>query len=192
MKFFPAALITLALSTAAMAQESGAEESVFAGTIAQSIAAIIVFSILFALLYKFAWGPILKGLQDRENKIRHDLEHAENSAKQATATLEEYRAQLATAHDEVRKVIEQGRADAERLRAQLTEQTQAEINSMRVRAQAEILAAKEQAISELQTQYATVATEVAAKILRRQITNEDQKQLVADSLAATSQLAKNN
>ena len=60
----------------------------FAGTIYQAIAAAIVFLALFFVLKTKAWGPILKGLQDRETKISNDLAEAERSAKMAQDTLE--------------------------------------------------------------------------------------------------------
>lgn len=180
------ALFQLTLASASAGEGHGAEPTLFDGTIAQSIAALIVFSILFVVLYRSAWGPILKGLQDREEKIRKDLEHAEGASKQAAATLEEYRRQVQSGHDEARKVIEQGKADAHRLAAQIQEQTQAEINAMRTRAQAEIRQAKEQALNEIYAQTATLATEVASKILRKELNVADQRRLVEDSLAAAS------
>ncbi|MEE9212864.1 MAG: F0F1 ATP synthase subunit B [Phycisphaeraceae bacterium] len=172
------------------ATEAGeAAPSVFAGTIAQSIAAMIVFLLLLAILWKAAWGPILKGLQDRENKIKADLEHAEAAARDATATLEQYKTQLAEAQAEVRKIIDQGRAAADRLAAKLKDQAQADITQIHQRAQRDIKTAKEQAISEVYAQTAMLATQVAGKILQRQINAEDQQRFVQESL---DELARSN
>ncbi|MCX5662195.1 MAG: F0F1 ATP synthase subunit B [Planctomycetota bacterium] len=183
---FAAALLVLVTASSAFAQEGHEEPSLFAGTIYQSIAAILVFLILLAVLKKHAWGPIIKGLSDREGKIREDLEQAERAYKQAATTLEEYRKQLSAAHDEARKIIDQSRADAQRIATQIKDQTQAEINAMRVRAQAEIKQSKEQALSEIYTQTANLATDVASRILRKEINAADQRRLVEDSLAAAA------
>ena len=194
LKFTWIAALNLLLAGVALAEEAHggghAEEAVspFAGTIVQSLAAIIVFVILLVILKKKAWGPILKGLQDRENKIKNDLHHAEDAAKQATAKLAEYEAKLAAAQAEALKIIDQGRADAQRVAAQLREQSAAELTAQKQRAEADIRAAKEQALSEIYNTTATLATDVAGKILQRQINEQDQERLVHESLA---QMSKN-
>lgn len=178
--------LTGLMTAAAFGADSG-EESLFAGTMAQSVAAIIVFLILFTVLSKFAWGPILKGLQDREEKIKGDLAQAQAAADEAKTTLERYQDQLAAAGDEAGKIIEKGKADAQKLAATLKEQAQAEINQLRQRAEVEIRTAKEQAINELYTQAADLATAVAGRILQREISGEDHQQLIQESLAAMSE-----
>jgi len=184
-------LAILGLTGVASAAESGGDAGPFAGTIYQAIAAAIVFGLTIVILKKMAWGPILQGLVDREKKIKDDLQQAETAAKQATATLEQYRKQLAESHAEARRIIEQGRADAEKLAASLQQQAEAEINAMRVRAQAEIANAREQAVAELYEQAAGLATTVAGKILQRELNPADQQRLVEESLATLQKSANN-
>lgn len=158
-------------------------EGLFAGSIYQSAAAVIVFLVVLYVLKAKAWGPMLTALKDREDKVRNDLAAAEKAANDAKTTLEEYRKQLATAAEEGRKLIEQARNDAQRVATQLKEQTTAEVTLLKQRAEADIRAAKEQALAEVYEQTANLATSVAGKILRRQITAEDQQALVRESLA---------
>lgn len=174
-------LITLAADPAHA--DSGGGANIFAGTIAQSIAAIIVFLLLLTLLWKYAWGPILKGLQDRENKIKADLEHAERASREAAATLEQYKRQLADAQVEAGKLIAAARTDAEKTAAQIREQTQNEINAMKQRATADIAAARQDAVAEVYAHVATISTQIASRILRRQINAADQQALIDQSLA---------
>lgn len=172
----------LVLTTPALAAEEGGG-NVFAGTIAQSIAAAIVFLILVTILYKKAWGPILKGLQDRENKIKGDLESAEKASTEAAQTLDAYRKQLAEAQTEAGRVIEQARRDAEQVAAKLKAETESEIRQIKDRAQRDIAAAKEQAVNEIYAQTARLSTAIAGRILQREINPADQEQLVQASLA---------
>ncbi len=144
---------------------------------------IVLFLLLLTILGKFVWPQVLKGLQDRENKIRQDLEHAEAAAKQAQATLSQYQAKVAQANEEVRRIIEQGREDAQKIAAQLRQQAQAEIDQTRQRAQSDIRAAKEQALSEIYERAAELATAAAGRILQRQMNAEDHRRLVQESLA---------
>ncbi|MFG0250127.1 MAG: F0F1 ATP synthase subunit B [Phycisphaeraceae bacterium JB051] len=162
----------------------------FAGTIYQGIAAAIVFIVVLVILKKLAWGPILTGLQDRENKIKTDLEEAEKSAKDATATLKQYEAKLAAAQEESRKLIEEARGEAQRVAAQLKDQTQTEITQMKDKAARDINAAKEQALTELYAQAAVMSTQIAGRILKRELNADDQQAIVDESLAQLK--AENN
>jgi F-type H+-transporting ATPase subunit b len=148
---------------------------------------IVLFLVLLTILGKFVWPHVLKGLQDRENKLRQDLEHAEAAAKQAQATLNQYQAKLTQANEEVRRLIEQGREDAQKIAAQLRQQAQAEIDQARQRAQSDIRVAKEQALNEIYEQAAELATTAAGRILQRQMNAEDHRRLVQESLAQLSQ-----
>jgi F-type H+-transporting ATPase subunit b len=159
----------------------------FEGSLYQAGAAAFVFLTLLYVLKAKAWGPILQGLQDRENKIKGDLDQAEAAAREATEKLDQYNTQLAQAQAESARVIEQARNDAQRLASQLKDQAQTDIIAMRDRAQGEIAAAKEQAISDIYDQTATLATQVAGRILQREINVADQQQLVDESLAQLKQ-----
>ena len=185
--------VTPALAAEAVAGdahgEGGAKPSVFPGTIAQSIAAIIVFLLLLVVLHKMAWGPILKGLQAREEKIRADLDDAERAAAEAKAAAEKHRQQLAEAQVEGGRIIDQSRSDAERVARQLREEAETQIAQLRERATHDIAAAKEQAIQDLYQQVATLSTVVASRILQREVKVEDQQQLIESSL---DELARRN
>ncbi|MEX0746335.1 MAG: F0F1 ATP synthase subunit B [Phycisphaeraceae bacterium] len=171
------------------AEPAAGEEaaSLFEGTFWQSLAAVLAFLILLAILTRYAWAPIINALQQREAKIRGDLEQAERAQQQASATLAEYKAQLAEARKEAQQMIDQSRTEANRAAAQIKDQAQTDIGQMRQRAEREITAAKEQAIAELYEQTATLATSVAGQILGREISADDQRDLVEQSLSKLGQ-----
>jgi F-type H+-transporting ATPase subunit b len=148
---------------------------------------IVLFVVLMGVLGKFVWPQILKGLKGREEKIRDDLQRAESAAKQAMGTLREYELKLAQAQDETRRMMEQARGDAQKLSAQLKHEAEVEINQLRVRAEGDIRGAKEQALNEVYAAAGGLATDVASRILRRQISVEDQQRLVEESLRELAQ-----
>src|SRR5215212_1419844 len=80
-----------------------------------ALVTLIVFGVLVAVLSKTAWGPIAKGLQDREDKIRRDIEEAEAARARSEATLKEYQQQLATAEARVRELLSKATVDAEQI-----------------------------------------------------------------------------
>ncbi len=177
--------VLLVFAPAAPALAAGAEGGAnpFAGTLYQGIAAIVVFLTVFFVLKAKAWPKILEGIQAREGKIRSDLEQAEQAAQRAEETLKEYRTRLAAAQQEGQKLIDKSRDDARRVAEQLRQQTEAEITLIRQRAESEMTAAKQRAINELYAEAGLVATHIAGRILEREITAEDQKNLIDQTLA---------
>src|SRR5688500_6443638 len=175
------ALAADAASAAEEHHEAGAPTP-FAGTIAQSIAAIVVFLVVFWVLKSKAWGPILKGLQDREEKIRRDIEEAEAARARSEATLREYQQQLSTAEAKVREILAKANADAEQIAANVRTRAQQEAQEIKESATRDIDSARRAAVRQVHEQAATLATNVAEKILRRNLNADDQRDLVATSL----------
>lgn len=179
----PASALTLSLASPVLAaSEQEGTANLFAGSLYQSIAAIIAFVLLLLILRKYAWGPILNGLQEREAKIKDDLEQAEKARREADEKLEELDRRMAEAHREASQIIEKAREDALKVARGLREQNEAELKAMRERAESEIRVAKEQAVKEIFAQAATLSTQIAGRILGREIRAEDQQELVNQSL----------
>jgi len=151
-------------------------------SLAQVIFTLLLFAALLFVLAKYVWPHVLKTLQDREAKIRDDLTEAERANKEAQQTLAQYKQQLADAQKESQKIIEQTRQEANQLAEQWKNETRQELQHMRQRAEQEITAAKEQAVNDLYEQVATLSTDVAGRILQREISEADQKTLIEQSL----------
>lgn len=158
------------------------ESSLLAFDLGSYIWKLIIFGVFFLLLAKFVWPPILKGLQDRENKQRADLQNAEHAAKEATATLEQYKQQLADARKEAQGMIDRARADADRAGQTRKAEIEREINQLRERTTKEIAAAKETALADIYEQAAVLSTQIAGNILKRELNPQDQQGLVTESL----------
>ncbi|MCH9022101.1 MAG: F0F1 ATP synthase subunit B [Planctomycetes bacterium] len=157
--------------------------NIFAGQLWLSIFTLMIFGILLAILGKFAWRPLLEGLQKREDHIRHSIEDAEKMRNEANEILESYQQQLTEAREESRKIIEQGRVAARRLADEMEAKSQATAQSLRERAQRDIGAAKQQALREVYEQISHLATEVASKIVQRTLTPDDHRELLEQSLS---------
>jgi len=157
----------------------------------EALYTIIVFGVFFVVLSVFVWPKVLASLQAREEKVHGDLKHAEDAAAKASATLAEYRQQLAEAQKQAQQIVDESRGAAQQVAAQLKEQAQAEITQMRQRAESDIHSAKERALSEIYERTAALATEVAGKILRREINAGDREALVRESIAGLNDAGQN-
>lgn len=147
-----------------------------------AVTALVVFGLAFGFLYWKVWPQIVKGLDDRQHKIRQEIDTAEEAREQAKAALAEYERELASARDEANQMIARAKIGAQAAAQELRSRNEAELAELKQRAAREIESAKRSAISELHAEAATLAADIASKILQREISAEDQQQLIDDSL----------
>ena len=140
--------------------------------------AVIAFAIVFGLLAWKAWPAIKKALKDREDRIRADLERAEQARLEAETSLEEYRHQLAEARNEASKIIDEARVAAEQVREERIAAIDSEIAEHRARAAEDIRLATERAMSDLQGRVAQLSIELAEKVVERNLDRDTQIQLI--------------
>ncbi len=179
----PAALLA---APAAAAETQDAANNVFAGDIGNALWTVVIFGLVLLVLGKFAWGPLLAGLQARESYIRDSLQSARRDREEAEARLSEYEEKLAAARTEATAIIEEGRRDAEAVKRKIEEQAKHESDKMIERARHEIDAATAEATRHLYTLSAHLATELAGRIIGREVDAKDHERLIAESIADIS------
>lgn len=143
----------------------------------------VVFLCLLAVLWKFAWKPIAEGLDKREQNIADQIAQAEAANQKANDILSDYQSQLAAAGDQVRAILDQGRRDAGQVGQELIDKAKQEAKAEYQRAVKQIDAATADAIKELANQSATLAVELAGKIVRSKLTPDDHSRLIEDAVA---------
>lgn len=146
------------------------------------VTTIVVFMIFFAVAATMVWPKILKGLDDREQKIREEIESAEAARADAAESLARQEAVLAEARNDAKAMRDRTKADAEAHAAQLRAKAETELELLRSQAHREIEAAREAAIQDLSGHAAELATAVARRIIERELTASDQQDLVDNSL----------
>ncbi|HYD02061.1 MAG TPA: F0F1 ATP synthase subunit B [Phycisphaerales bacterium] len=153
------------------------------GGLASAVTALVVFIIVLAVLGAKVWPAIAKGLDERANKIKGEIEAAEAARMTAKAALEEYQANIAQARAEAQKMIADAKAQQQVQFAEMRSKADAELAAMKAKAVAEIDAAKKAAVAEVYTNAASLATAVAGKILQREVSSADQGRFVSEALA---------
>jgi F-type H+-transporting ATPase subunit b len=180
-------VLALCASPAALAAEAAADGGEKQASVTDFApvtfaAALICFGVAFAVLAKFAWPQITKQLDEREAKIRDEIESAERARESADKALKEYESSLAEARQRADAMIEETKAEQSRMAAKLREESEAELNQMRDSARRDIDAAKRAAVAEVYQEAAIVAAAVAEKILQRELNEHDQQRLVDETL----------
>ena len=151
---------------------------------------VVVFVLFLLLAMKFVWPHILKGLDQRDQKLRDDLEAADEARKQAKAALAEYEQELSSARNEAGAMIAKARTDAKAAAEELRANNTRELTEMKKTATNEIEAAKQAAIVELHAEASTLAVAIASRVLGREISANDQQSLVDETLAELTEVSK--
>ncbi|MEK6796989.1 MAG: F0F1 ATP synthase subunit B [Spirochaetota bacterium] len=140
----------------------------------------ITFGIVLFILVKFAWKPIIGGLDARANKIRDDLALAEKAKNDALTALNDYKKKLDEGRSEARTIIEHARTEANHLREQMLSEATAQLEDHRKKALVEIDKAKEESVLAVREEIVTVSTMIAGKILEKEVSREVNRTLVDD------------
>lgn len=140
--------------------------------------ASLSFTVLFILLAKFAWPGLKKATAARTERIRSDVEAADQAKADAERVLEEYRAQLQDAKSEAGRIIEEARQQADAIKRDQEQRLAAELAEMRSRAAADVEAAKSQAIADLRSEVAQIAVGAAELVVQKNLDVATQRQLV--------------
>jgi len=138
----------------------------------------LAFLIVLGVLMKFAFPALKKGLKQREETIREELEGASRAREEAEAEAAQYRAQIGDARGEANTILEDARADAERIRREMLERAENEAAEVRQRAQEDIRLAQERAMSDLRTQVTDLSIDLAERVVEHSLDRPTQVALI--------------
>jgi F-type H+-transporting ATPase subunit b len=138
------------------------------------------FGVVFFFLAKFGMPAIKSTMNERTERIRNDLQSAEDQRGEAEHLLAEYRAQLNDAKSEAGRIIEESRQAADQIKRDQEVRLQEELAELRTRAVADIEAAKTQAMADLRGEVASLAIGAAEAVVQRNLDAATQTQLVDD------------
>jgi F-type H+-transporting ATPase subunit b len=144
---------------------------------------VVVFILLFLILKSKAWGPMLEGLQKREENIHEALADAQKARDEAKAMRDGLQKQLDQAGEQVRGMLDEARRAAQTTTDEMIAKARTEISTERDRLHREIGLARDQALQELWNQTAQLATLASAKAIRRQLGADDHRRLVDEAVA---------
>jgi F-type H+-transporting ATPase subunit b len=144
---------------------------------------IIAFLILFLILAKFAWKPILKSLKERETGIADSLATAERVKAEMAQLKSENETLLAKAREERATILKEARDVKDRIINEAKDQAKVEAGKIITDAQAAIEQQKMAAITDVKNQIGNLVIEVSEKILRRELANKQEQETYIKKLA---------
>jgi F-type H+-transporting ATPase subunit b len=139
---------------------------------------LIMFIILLALLKKFAWGPLMGIMKQREEHISGEINAAEQSRKETSKLLEEQRELLKQARGEAQQLIENAKKQGDVQREEIIIAARAESERVKESAKREIEQQKEQAMAAIRDQVASLSVLIASKVIEKELSAADQEKLI--------------
>lgn len=143
---------------------------------------ILTFLVLVTLLAKFGWRPLLQALDSRQELIRKSLDDAQQ-ARQELERLQHESAQIIRqAHVDAEAVVAQSRSDAAKLREEMRQKAKAEADGIVRNAERQIQLETQRALQQIRHEAVDLSVMIASKILRRNLTKEDNEKLIEEAL----------
>jgi len=143
----------------------------------------VAFLLLLFLLTKYAWGPLGSAVRSREQRIRDDLDKAEQARREAEETREKHRLEMERVAQETKSLLDEARQRAESVRADIESQAKSEADAIVERARKTIEAEKAQALQEIKDQVVDLSVTITSRLLERSTEPEDHLK-EADALLA--------
>ena len=133
---------------------------------------LVAFLLVFFILKKYAWKPILKSLNDREATIADSLATAERMKAEMAQFKSENEALLAKAREERAVLLKEARDTKDKIINEAKEQAKLEANKIITDAQCAIQQQKMAALTDVKNQVGQLVIEVSKKVLRRELSNK--------------------
>ncbi len=143
---------------------------------------VLNLAVLLWILIRFAGKPVREFFAGRRESIRKGIEEAREAKAAAEKIYKEYQERLAGLDDELRRIEEKAQLEAEREKARMRQETEELVAKLRQQArqmaEQEVTSAKRR----LRDEAARLALEVAEKLVRENVSEDDRKRMVENYL----------
>jgi F-type H+-transporting ATPase subunit b len=148
---------------------------------------LISFAILFFLLKRFAFPPILEILEERENKIRSEISDAEKLRQEAEGIKADLGRELKSAHEKAQIIIQMAGDESKKIQDKSINETQVKVRQMLSDAEQEIEITRNKLMNEIRGYTAALTMASTEKILKKALSDDDKKRLIDESIAEVLQ-----
>lgn len=143
---------------------------------------IFTFLVLAWALRKFAWGPLLKALDERRATIQKSVDDAKKATAELQRVQEDSARLMAEARAEAAQILARSRADADRFREEMRKKAQDDAAAIVANAEKNIQLETARAVSQLRAEAVDLSVSIASKLLRKNISAADNDAIIQDAL----------
>ena len=149
---------------------------------------LLAFLIVFFILKKFAWKPILTSLKEREMGIANALATADKVKAEMASLKNENEAMMAQAREERAQMIKDAKEAGNKMLSEAKEKARTEYDRIIGEAQVAIQQQKNAALTDVKNQVGNLVIEVSEKVLRRELANRGEQENFIKQLAEVVKL----
>jgi len=142
------------------------------------IAQLLIFLVMLGILYRFAWGPLLRILNERRARIAQGVEATERAKRELEEAERERQTKLEEARREAQAMLDRITKQAEDLRKELEAKAREQADTLIARARAEIQQEREKAVQDLREQVADLAVLAASRIIGESLDAKKHRELI--------------
>lgn len=157
----------------------------------QFVVQLVAFLVFIYLLWRFAVGPIVKILDERQEKIKESMASAERMQQELKETHARNEEVLLQARREAQEIVNQARLNGDQLVARARDEANAQAETYLTRAQETMRQETEQARQQLRNEVADIATLAASRIIRKELDPKAQQHLIEETLSGASRASQN-
>lgn len=139
---------------------------------------LVIFAILMLLVKHYAWGPVSDMMEKRRQKIIDDLDSAASDRKKAETLANEREAALKDSRQEATKILSDAKDNAQKTSSEIVANANTDAASIRKKSEEDAKKAKTEALDATRDQVADISVAIAEKIIAKNLSAEDQKDLV--------------
>lgn len=141
---------------------------------------IINFIVMYAIIRTLVYNPVRKYMDARTARIAAQKTEAESALQTAKQQKEQYRQQLANAQKDVMKLRKESEEQAQAAAEQILSDAHKQSDALLATAQEQVDMQRIAAIDQMRDEFAQVAVQLAAKVLEREVSEQDNKAVIDD------------
>ena len=142
------------------------------------IAQLLIFLVMLGILYRFAWGPLLRILNERRARIAQGVEATERAKRKLEEAERERQTKLEEARREAQAMLDRITKQAEDLRKELEAKAREQAEALIAKARAEIQQERQKAVQDLRLQVADLAVMAAGRIIGESLDAKKHRELI--------------
>ena len=151
---------------------------------------VVIFLILLAGLWRLGYPELLRMVEERERRIKKQLEDAEKANAEAQRLLDEHKKQIAAAHNQAQEILAKAKSVSEKERAMLLAKAREEYDALLNRARKDIDAEKDKAIQALRREAVDLSIAAASRVIEANLDTDANRKLVTEFLESIGKAEK--
>ncbi|HEX3020565.1 MAG TPA: F0F1 ATP synthase subunit B [Chitinispirillaceae bacterium] len=142
----------------------------------------VIFGLLFIVLRKYAWGPMMDSIKSRERLVSDTVDNARKTKEELEKIAERQQAMILNAEDQARKIIDEGRQAAEDVARKVMDRARAEAQATMEDTMEKIAMEKQNAIAQIKNQAVDLIINTSEKLIEESMNDETHRKIVKKHL----------